>query len=121
MTEIKWAWTAYIIAWILSLAYKWARYVRTGKSLGKSIGCSTGEWFFEASLENGVSWVTTISSVFVVGGIYIDRLIVGTWFSGIPVHWSIAALLASLTEFWAPDFAKWLLKKVPGQNTGDTA
>jgi len=115
MTTEQWAWFAYITALLLSLAFKWGRYVRTGRSLGKTIGDSTGEWFFEGSLANGVSWVTTLASCFVMGGIYIDRAISVPWFSGIPVHWSIAALLSSLTEFTAPNLAKWLISKIPGQ------
>jgi len=113
MTTQQWAWLAYITSLILSLAYKWARYVRTGRSLGKTIGQSTEEWFFEASLANGVSWVTTLASCFVVGGIYIDRIVDVPWFSDLPVHWSIAALLSSLTEFTAPNMAKWLISKIP--------
>ena len=113
MTGRQWAWIAYIAALLLSLAYKWARYVRTGRSLGKSIGQSSAEWCFENSLTNGVSWVTTIASFVVVGSIYIDRVILVPWFSDLPVHWSLAALLASLTEFTAPNVAKWLLSKIP--------
>ena len=110
----KLAWTAYLTSFALTLAYKYGRAVYNGRKQGKTVYAISAEWFWEASAENTVSWVATITSCLAMGGIYIDRIVEIPLLSAIPVHWAIAAFLASLTEFWAPNFSKWLLSKLPG-------
>jgi hypothetical protein len=110
-------WSYYLVGILLTLAYKLCRYVREGKARGISTSKSVLDWFFDASLDNVVSWGATIlnfTGAFVLGAIYIDKLQVPglSWLSAIPLHWAFALFLGSLTEFAIPNIAKALANKI---------
>lgn len=107
-------WTWYLLGALLALAWKWARYCYHGRRMGKSIKACSLEWFFEASQENAVSWVTTIAVVWCLGAIYIDRIVSLAALSDIPVEECFAFLLGSLLEVIAPNIVKWIASKLPG-------
>ena len=111
----KHLWTAYLIGAILTLVYKWAKYCYEGNKLKKSMKDCTLEWFFEASLSNGISWVTTIGIVWTFGVAYIDHVVwlFGDYIKSIPLEPSIAFLLGSIMELLAPAVVKWIMSKIP--------
>lgn len=113
-------WAAYFMAALLTLIGKLIRYVQEGKRNGKTVKQSICEWFFEGTRENLFSWIATVGIVWVLGVLYIERLvdatgILGTVFSTIPVHVSGAVLLGYLAETLAPNFLKWVISKFPYQ------
>ena len=114
MTD-KSAWIAYLLGAFLTVAGKWALWCYHGCKMGKSIRESSGQWFFESSTENAVSWTATIGGVWLLGSIYIDRAIIITGLSSLPVIDSLAFLLGSLMEFTAPAVVKWVISKLPLQ------
>lgn len=111
-------WSWYAAGALLTLLWKLARYVYHGRKMGTSYGTLLSEWFFEASSENAISWITTIGVVWAFGALYIQNL----EFQGaeilnkIPDVPAFAFLLGSLMEFGAPNAAKWILSKMPGQS-----
>lgn len=106
-------WTSYIAGAVLTLVYKWARFVYQGCKAGKPVGQATAEWFFEPSAENAVSWTATIGGVWLLGSIYIDHAIEITGLTDLPVLDSLAFLLGSLMEFTAPAVCKWIVSRLP--------
>lgn len=108
-------WLCYLLGAALTLLYKWARYVWVGKTQGKSMKVATAEWFFDPSVSNTASWITTIGVVWVLGSAYIDGVVwlFGDYFKSIPVEKSIAFLLGSLIEMLAPASVKWIVSKLP--------
>ena len=99
------------------MAWKLIRYVRESKKHGDTTAKAIGEWFFEDSVDNTVSWVTTIGAVWVFGSIYIDRVAAWwDWMSAIPVANSIAFFFGGLMEIVAPvvvkNITKWVLDKL---------
>jgi hypothetical protein len=101
----------------MTLSYKLGRYVREGRKQGKRTIECVGDWFFDTSLDNVVSWGATVlnfSGAFVLGAIYIDKLpIPGLgWVVMIPLHWAFALFLGSLSEFVIPNAAKTIANKI---------
>ncbi len=107
-------WAFYVVGFIGSLLYKWGQYVYQGKKKGTSIKDSTLEWFFEPSLSNFFSWTATIGGVWVMGSIYINRIVDVAALSNVPVNNSIGFLLGSLFEFIFPNILKWITSFIPG-------
>lgn len=115
-------WISYLGAALLVLLWKWARYVYfMALTEKKPIHDSTLEWFFEASIVNGVSWVATIGIVWSVGVMYIGRVtwIWFSWIQEIPVHAAIAFLLGALMEMVAPAVVKLIASKIPFASADD--
>jgi hypothetical protein len=109
-------WAFYLLGALLTLAWKLSKYIREQKAAGRPARQAIIEWFFEASAENAVSWITTIAVVWVIGDCYLRRVpflwdYLGQW----PVEKSIAFLLGSIIEIIAPNVSKWILAKLPGQ------
>jgi hypothetical protein len=103
-------WVGYLTGAGLALAYKYCRYIVVSRQSGINVRTATLEWLFEPSRDNGVSWVTTVAVVWVLGYMYIgDVLDMLNW---LPTHPSIAFLLGSCTEMIAPTAAKWFINKL---------
>lgn len=111
-------WTAYLVGAFLTLGWKLIRYVRTEKKKGIKGHDAVMEWFFEDSIENTASWVTTIGAVWVVGAVYISRITWFDWLNAVPLHVSIAFFFGGLMELVAPKMVRnivtWVVSKVPG-------
>jgi len=110
------AWLFYLLAALLTLAWKWASWCHTGKkTLQKGIWISTKEWFDITLFEDKLSWITTIGVVWIFGVIYIDRVTWAWfgWIQEIPIHEAVAFFFGSLMEFVAPAAAKFVLSKIP--------
>lgn len=110
-------WAAYIIAAIITLAFKLWVYVRDSEKYGKTKEQSFREWFFERTAENGASWIGTIGVVWVCGYLYINQLlsfsgIMGKVFESVPVSIPMAALTGYVAEMLAPAILKWATNKV---------
>lgn len=113
-TRRLWAW--YAAGAILTLAWKFCKFYRDPQNTGKPLKSILATWFFEASAENSISWITTVGVVWCAGVMVIDK-VEFVWFetiSKIPAHSAFVFLLGSLTEKFAPDAAKYLLSKLPG-------
>ncbi len=95
-------WIAYIVAALLVLAWKYTRYLYQNRDRRR--WTVTIEWFFEGSADNAASWVATIGVVWVLGFLYVGRIVI--LIPGLPIHPSIAFLLGALAEFIAPAIAK---------------
>jgi hypothetical protein len=115
-------WFSYILGAILTLGFKYAKYLYDGNKTGTTSAGhpwewkdATVEWFFEGSIANGVSWVTTIGVVWVFGSAYITRIewLFGDYLQSIPLDYGIAFLLGSLMELIAPAAVKWIVSKFP--------
>jgi hypothetical protein len=119
MMANTWIWVSYLSAALLVLLYKWGRYVYfAALDESKPVHEATMEWFFEASVANGVSWVVTIGVVWVFGAMYINQ-VTWSWFSWIrevPVHAAIAFLFGALMEMIAPAVVKLIVSKIPFAN-----
>jgi len=113
MTD-KSAWIAYLAGALLALAWKWLVWVRTGADLGKPVALSTREWFSLTLRSDKISWATTAGCVWVVGSIYIDRIVAIAALESIPVADSIAFVLGSLAEFTCPGIAKYINGRLGG-------
>jgi len=108
-------WILFIAGVLLALGFKCARYVYEGKKRGVRTKDSLFEWFFEATLANGVSWFTTLFIVLPFGGVYIDKVSVGAgWILNLPVHWTFSLGFGGLMEYIAPNLMKWIVAKLPG-------
>lgn len=106
------AWTAYLGGALLTLGYKYARYLYIGYPRGIGWKKLTLEWFFDPSKQNAVSWVTTVGVVWIIGGLYIDRMdwnVDGNYLKSLPVQSSIAFTLGSMMEYVAPNITKWFV------------
>lgn len=106
-------WIAYFLGFGLTLLFKWGKAVYMGAKQNKSIGKTTVEWFFEPSLENASSWTATIGGVWVLGSIYINRIVNVAGLSSLPVDASIAFFLGTIFEFTVPNLVKWAVAKIP--------
>lgn len=106
-------WLSYFLGFSLTLLFKWAKAVRAGKAQGKTMKQVTLDWFFEPSLENGSSWTATIGGVWVLGSVYINRLVDVVGLTDLPTHESIAFLLGSIFEVTVPNMVKWMVSKLP--------
>jgi hypothetical protein len=117
-------WVSYLLGAGLTLFYKWARYVWVGCSKKrKTIARASAEWFFEDTVSNSLSWITTVGAVWVFGAAYINRVVwlFGSWPQGIPVDLSIAFFLGSLLEILAPAAVKWVVAQIPVLNVNGGA
>jgi hypothetical protein len=106
-------WIAYLAGAILTLAYKYFRYLYTSRKSGVPARQATLEWFLEPSRDNAVSWAVTIGAVWLCGSLYIDKAMNITGLSELPVLDSMAFLLGAMMETTAPAVAKWLASKLP--------
>lgn len=106
-------WVAYLAGAGLTLTWKYVRYVLQ-RPIGKSVKQVTLEWMFEPSNANASSWVATVAVVWVVGGIYIDRVafLFGQELTGVPLHPSVAFFLGVIAEMLAPTAVKWTIKRL---------
>jgi hypothetical protein len=84
-----------------------------GRKQGRTTKQITAEWFFENSVDNASSWTATIGGVWVIGSIYINRIVSIVGLTDLPVHASIAFLLGSLFEVTVPNVIKWITSKLP--------
>jgi len=116
-----WVWAWYLIGAFLTLGWKLIRYLRTEHRKGIPLWEATGTWFFEDSVENTVSWVTTISLVWTGGAVLIDlreQQGIFSWINVVPLHNAIAFTFGGLMEVAAPSLAKnfvnWVISKMPG-------
>ena len=109
-------WFSYILGALLTLAYKYARYIYASKKASVPMRQATLEWFLEPSRENGVSWAASIGAVWVCGSLYIDKAIQFTGITELPVIHSVAFTLGALAEQTAPAIAKWIAAKLPKQD-----
>jgi len=106
-------WFAYFLGFSLTLLFKWGKAVHNGKLQGKTMKAVTTDWFFEPSLENGSSWTATIGGVWVLGSIYINRIVNIVGLTDLPLHESFAFLLGSIFEVTVPNMVKWMVSKLP--------
>lgn len=106
-------WFFYILGFSLTLLFKWVKAVYLGKKQGKTTKQVTTEWFFEPSADNASSWISTIGGVWIVGSIYINRIVSIAWLTDFPVHDSIAFFLGAIFEVTVPNIVKWLTSKIP--------
>lgn len=106
-------WIAYWAGCVLTLLFKWSKAVYLGKKSGKTMKQTSIEWFFEPTLENASSWTATIGGVWVLGTIYIERIVDISGLTSIPVHPSFAFFLATIFEFTVPSLTKWVVSKIP--------
>lgn len=121
IVNTKAAWIFYLLGAFLTLGWKLIRYLRHQKSLGIPTSEAFKNWIFEDSVENTVSWVTTIALVWVGGAVFIDLRSESGIFSfiqAVPMHNAIAFAFGGIMELAAPEaaknFVKWLVSKFPG-------
>ncbi len=113
------AWVWYLVGAFLTLVWKWARWVRTGMTMGNGVRQSTREWLDVSLLQDRISWATTVGIVWTVGSVAIDKAVTGVgvpWIDrllALPMFDPAAFLLGTLMEFLAPALAKWALSKIP--------
>jgi hypothetical protein len=109
-------WLCYILGAVLTLGYKLGRTIYFERKQGKQISAILCEWFFAPTLENVTSWTATVGGVWVVGSVYIERFGFPNleWLVAIPVVDSFAFFLGAIAEMSVPNFAKWIMKKMPG-------
>lgn len=109
-------WFFYLLGAVLTLAWKWWVWCRTGRHLGKTIRQSTREWLDTSLAVDKASWITTVAVVWVFGSVYIGRVaFMWEWVQAIPVERSIAFMFGSLMEYIAPNAVKWVISKLPAQ------
>ena len=113
MVEHKSEWLAYLCGALLTLIFKYTRYLYVAYALGKPLKQATAEWFFEPTRDNAASWAVTIGAVWVAGSVYIDKALSIAGLSDLPVLDSLAFLLGATMESTAPTVAKWLVAKLP--------
>ncbi len=113
--QVLWAW--YVAGALSTLAIKWASYVYHGRKIGKSAATASREWFLEATVENAVSWTTSLANLAIawtVGRAYINRLPVWDFLGSLPLDNSISFLLGIVAEIAGPNAMKWMLSRLPG-------
>jgi magnesium-transporting ATPase (P-type) len=112
------AWRLYLLGALLTLIYKWVKYVHIGMKQGRTFKAATLEWFELVTVGSRASWATTIGVVWVIGTVYINRIAVGSLFGGflnnVPVFPAFAFLLGSIAEMIAPDLVKFIVSKISG-------
>jgi hypothetical protein len=108
----------YYILWFVgtigTLLYKYISYIKYGKKLGVSVKSATFDWFFEPSLSNAVSWMTTLSASWLCSAVYVDKLafpMLIDVFGPLPLHGAIALFSGIITEMVAPYITKWVITK----------
>jgi len=108
----------YYILWftgtIVTLLYKYISYIRYGKKMSVSIRTATLDWFFEPSLSNAASWLTTLSASWLCSAVYVDKLafpMLIDVFGPLPLHGAIALFSGIVTEMIAPYITKWVIAK----------
>jgi len=111
-------WFAYFLGFGLTLLYKWGRFVYEGRRDKKSIKQSTLDWLLEPSKENAASWTATIGGVWVLGSIYINRIVEVSGLTSLPIDNGIAFFLGTIFEFTVPNLVKWFVGKIPDQDKG---
>ena len=115
-----WAWAFYLAGAVLTLLWKLVRYIRAETAKGDSIGQAAAEWFFEDSLDNTISWTTTIGAVWLFGSIWIEHVWDIGIITSVPVSNSIAFFFGGVMELLAPElakqFARWVRSLLPGGN-----
>ena len=104
-------WFAYFAGFSLTLLFKWAKAVYLGRKQGKTVKQISLEWFLEPSLSNLSSWTATIGGVWVIGSIYINRIVNIAGLTDLPVDASIAFFLGSIFEVTVPNLIKWIASK----------
>jgi hypothetical protein len=109
-----WAW--YAGSAFLVLLIKLASYCYHGRQMGHPVAVSIREWFLERTLENAASWtasVINLAAAWTIGRIYISQMTI--WgVAPLPLDIGISCLLGCSVEITAPNFAKWLVSKIPG-------
>jgi len=117
-----WAWAFYLAGAVLTLGWKLVRYLRHEKKNGVPAREAFAEWVLEDSVENTVSWTTTVGFVWVFGVVYIERIGFLDFINVVPVHNSIAFFFGGLMELVAPQVAKqlcsWVMAHLPGGGSG---
>lgn len=107
-------WLSYLAGALLTLLYKWGKYIGEAKKRGLTTKQATQEWFFEASADNVCSWTVTVGIIWIGGSVYISRANLGwDWIQNVPIMCSFAFLLGALLELYAPAVARWILNKLP--------
>lgn len=107
----------YYLLWFLgtlgTLAYKYVSYVRYGKAKGVSLKTATLDWFFEPSLLNAASWLSTLSASWLCSTVYIEKLEFPflSLLLSLPLHGSVALFLGICVEMLAPFITKWLVNR----------
>jgi hypothetical protein len=71
------------------------------------------EWFFEPSLDNASSWTATIGGVWLLGSIYINRIVSLAGLTDLPLDTSIAFFLGTIFEVVVPNITKFIVSKFP--------
>jgi hypothetical protein len=113
-------WACYTLGIVLTLGYKWMKYVKQRQKSGVSIKDATIEWFFEPSADNVTSWTVTIGLLWTFGTVYIFHIDIGfgDWFQKLPVMAPLSFLFGALLELYAPAAARWVMSKMPwGQSS----
>lgn len=108
-------WFAYFAGFTLTLGFKFAKALYMGKTKdGKSYRKTAGEWFFEPSIPNLSSWTATFGGVWVLGSIYINRIVAITGLTDLPLDAGVAFFLGSIFEFTVPAITKKFVSLIPG-------
>jgi len=111
-------WAAYIFGAVLTLGFKIAHFLYEQNKLKVSFKGALTDFFF-GNPQAGTSTVATVGVVWVMGGLYIDRIefIFGSMLSAVPLHVSIAFFLGSIAEMGASTTVQFTLKKIfPGKD-----
>lgn len=106
-------WFFYLLGFVGTLMFKLAKAIYLGRKEGKNIRKVSLDWFFCPTLENASSWTATIGGVWVIGSIYINRIVSIAGLTDLPVHASIAFLLGAIFEVTVPNIVKWITSKIP--------
>lgn len=96
------------------LLYKYISYIKYGKKVGVSFKQATLDWFFEPSLLNAASWLSTLSASWLCSAVYIDKIsfpLLVDLLGPLQPHGAIALFLGVLTELLAPFIVKWFITK----------
>jgi hypothetical protein len=111
-------WWAYWAGALLTLFYKFTRYLYLGtKNGGRGWKAVSLEWLFDPSADNTVSWGMTIGVVWIGGYLFIHRTdlllgYLGLESESVTLHYSVAFLWGSICERFGPDIAKWAVSWV---------
>jgi hypothetical protein len=106
-------WICYVLGFALPFFLKFAHYMYIQDRTKISFGEAFLKWFFGGTEESVVT-VSTFGFVWLLGGIYIDRLefIFGSDLRAIPYHPSIAFFLGAIGEILSPIAIKWVSKRL---------
>ena len=120
---IQWFW--YILGAVLCLVWKWQKYCYEHVGLGmppRRFWDSSREWFEIETFGSKVSWTTTVTLVWVVGTVYIERVgidwLFSGFFMGVPTAPAFACLFGGIAELVAPAAVKFIVRLMPfGKDT----